>query len=391
MIGSMMLPANQDAWLGVFAGERLDVIPDPMVMRIADLFIGGRSFAVQARLEPARVWEAIERNVDSLLTFFHLLMTRDRIPLIDYEYTFANTNFEELGELAVNLHPPIYQQVKEQALLKLATIDLNQLPIEIRDEMAANRQEELKAVGYDWFPNPGNQFVGPDQILATMLLGGLIFGGYAQISGSDHVLGATRSKLMLQFTKPDAAPLWGTVQEERLFGRLNAVVSNDPRLTARDVQVPPTVLPYLLVNRQPKGPRDLLVQALRLREEDDDFAAYRRWHGKLRRAWSTGYRDEQAENDVAAVTSELTRRYPPDRDAKDCRPIWSREIGIKLNLSPFEFDFGKINVAVPDEARNWLVEGIGFRNHRKVLLRMALARRQCDNLLQGLKRIWTQQ
>jgi hypothetical protein len=41
---------------------------------------------------------------------------------------------------------------------------------------------------------------------------------------------------------------------------------------------------------------------------------------------------------------------------------------------------GKVAVSFPDWIRNLLVEGVQFRNHRKVLLRMALAQLHTDNL-----------
>jgi hypothetical protein len=45
-----------------------------------------------------------------------------------------------------------------------------------------------------------------------------------------------------------------------------------------------------------------------------------------------------------------------------------------------EAEMGKVAVSFPDWIRNLLVEGVQFRNHRKVLLRMALAQLHTDNL-----------
>lgn len=263
MIQEMQLDRNQDEWPSNFAAARLDVIPDPMVMRIADLFIGGKGFATARGLETDKVWRAIEGNLDGLIAFFHLLMTRDRIPLIDYEYTFDATNFDALGDVAVVLHPPIYADVKEQAKLKLSKIDLNRIPLERREEMAQERDDEFRAVGFDWFPDPGEQFVAGDKLLGTLLLGGLIFGSYAQLSGSGHILQPTRKRLLLELTQPDDAPLWGARQEAALFKRLTAVVAEDPRLSEHDTQLPPTILHFLLGKQLP-SPRHLLDEALKL-------------------------------------------------------------------------------------------------------------------------------
>jgi hypothetical protein len=417
MVDTMYLPHLDREWRKAFAATHLDVIPDPMVMRIADLFIGGKSFAINSRLDPDKVWKVIEENLDSLLAFFHILMTRDRIPLIDYEYTFSITNFCALGDIALTLHPPNYRDLKERAKLKLSTIDLNRIPAERREQLAAQRKGELEAIGYEWFPNPGEQFIGGDRLLATHLLGGLIFGGYAQISGSDHVLQDARNQLLLELTQPEEEALWGAQQEAKLFSRLNATIARDPRLSSSDVQLPPTVLPFLL-SQHPASPRHLLDNALALREMDSDFVAYRRWHHEIRSAWANGTHDDKREKDVVTVTKELTKRYPLGKDPFDTPAVWSREIGIKAILgaetgvntgiehgidegekltagakanakAEIEFDLGKVRASFPDWIRNWLIEGIQFRSHRKVLLRLSLAQRHYDNLLLGLKRLWT--
>lgn len=63
-----------------------DCVPDPMIIRTAELFLNGRSGC--SRLDTDAVWQTIERNVHGLLTFFNMLMTRSAIPLISYYETF---------------------------------------------------------------------------------------------------------------------------------------------------------------------------------------------------------------------------------------------------------------------------------------------------------------
>lgn len=53
-----------------------------------------------------------------------------------------------------------------------------------------------------------------------------------------------------------------------------------------------------------------------------------------------------------------------------------------------EADFGQVIVTLPNWVRNWLVESIQFRSHRKVLLRMGVAQHNSDNLLLGLRMLW---
>jgi hypothetical protein len=384
----------QDEWAASLSAQGIDFVPDPLVIRIGDLFIGGRSFATRSQLDPGAVWSTIVENVDSLITFFHLLMTRERIPLIDYNITFGTSNFSELGEIAVPLHPAIYWNVKQRALDQLATFDVTRIPPSRLNEIRTSLTTGLQAVGYGWSPDAGPAFAGGREEIGSVLLGGLIFGAYAQIASADHVLQPTRQALILALTQPDQAPLWGEHQESELFRRLNDVAANDPHINVHDRELPPTVLHYVL-EKAPHSTQSLLETMMRLREDDKDFIAYRIWHGKLRDAWRNGRHDPSAEAAVLQVTRELRMRFPPGKDAIDAPPLWSREIGLKAKLvaevgakGELEADLGKITVSLPNWIRSWLVEGVRFRSHRKVLLRMALAKQRSDNLPLALQRLW---
>ena len=97
-MSSLHLPNDLRQWPALFENEGLDCVMDPMVVRAAELFIGGldycRKMTGQADTD---FWPAIENNLDRVLTFFHLLMTRDRIPLIDYGQTFITELPEWVG------------------------------------------------------------------------------------------------------------------------------------------------------------------------------------------------------------------------------------------------------------------------------------------------------
>jgi hypothetical protein len=344
-------------------------------------------------------------------------MTRDRIPLIDYRSTFMQSSFsKELGQLLVDIHPGgIYGTLKERAEDQLEkTLDLSRIPAEMRAEIAKRRRNEQEAVGYEWNPDAGKKFKD-DKVLGSMLLGGLIFGGYAQMTGSDHVLQPSRQALLVEATQPENAPLWGAQKEAELFARLNAIVAKDSRLSLNDRELPPTILPHLM-KQKPTSSRDLLHKALALRDGDDDFKAYREWHRKLRAAWKMGAHSEAEEKAVIDVTRELSKRFPVGKDSFDAPPLWSREIGLKGKVgfkavearleaesaaganfklgvgggpeAEVEADLGKVTLSFPNWIRNWLVEGLQFRSHRKVLLRMALAKRTLDNPSLGLRTLW---
>jgi hypothetical protein len=154
-----------DLLVPMFRDAKVDYVPDPMVLRAADLFIGGKDFVKQiwpnpdigldagAQVTTDKVWSTIDKNIDGLIAFFHLLMTRDRIPLIDYDSTFNTQNFAALGDIAAPLHPPreVYQQFKADAQRKVTEIDLKKLPAQMIDDIAG----ELVSAGYGWLPDAG--------------------------------------------------------------------------------------------------------------------------------------------------------------------------------------------------------------------------------------------
>jgi hypothetical protein len=390
------IPNDLDAWPQAFEQSQIDYIPDPMVLRVGDLFIGGKSGATTFRLDPASTWEAIVKNVDGLGAFFHVLMTRERIPLIDYEQTFPMANFSALNELPKDIHPgySIYEDIKKEAQEKIRKAELMRLPADRAHAIA----EELRAVGYEWYPNPADPRLDNDpdrRTVATFLVGGLIFNEYAKASGTDHLLQKTRAQLFVDLAlEPDHATTRVSQKESELFDRLDAIVNVDPNLRKQNVRLPPSILPYLL-DRQPKSPRDLLDQALKLREEPE-WKRYRQWYRKMRAAWVRGKFDEKAEHDLIEVANEIALRYKSSKYRADAQPIWSTEIGVKGSVSgnvvvtkaSLDLDAGKRRISLPNSLRDWLTETLFFRNHRKVLLQIGLAQHEYDDFVLDLKRLW---
>ncbi len=179
-----------DLLVPMFQDAMVDYVPDPMVLRAADLFIGGKDFVKKiypdsdngirngAEVTKEKVWATIDKNIDGLIAFFHLLMTRDRIPLIDYDSTFNDQNFRTLGDIAVPLHPPfdVYQRFKKDAQNRIKDIDLRKLPRSMIDDIAG----ELVSSGYGWLPEAGlDELDATQRTAAGFLMGGLIFGSYA--------------------------------------------------------------------------------------------------------------------------------------------------------------------------------------------------------------------
>ncbi|HEY5604197.1 MAG TPA: hypothetical protein VIM41_13915 [Gammaproteobacteria bacterium] len=336
----------EDTLAKLFADKQIDFVPDPMVLRAAELFLLGRSGVPNAGMgqdvDPESVWSVIDRNIDGLLAFFHLFMTRERIPLIDYEHTFPSQQFTQLlGNLVYPIHPDrgIYEEAKQDAQRKLINLQFDTLPL----AMIADIRNELGTAGYEWYPDLGADLdLAQDQeVVARFVMGGIIFGAYAQVTGTDHVLQTKRSRLFAALSVPQAIePLWGIKKEQELFARLREYTTKDARFAAEDIDLPPSVVPYLLVaNNPPKTPAQLLERALQIRNSDTG-EDYRTWHTRLRAAWSLGRHDFKAEEDVHKVRRELEKRFGNEgeraRSAPQkltCRWKWAPGSGEKACLS----------------------------------------------------------
>jgi hypothetical protein len=393
-----------DELAGVFEGEGIDYVPDPMVMRAAELFLLGRSgcrndhenWRPHQEWDEVEAWDVIDRNLDGVFAFFHVLLTRDRIPLIDYEHTFpGSTLMQSLEGVAVDVHPDpqLYRTLAEDGLEQVQRMDLESLDRAMVRDVAT----ELGTSGYEWFPHEAQfeHLAGLDdgkgrQMLATFVLGGIVFGGYAQATRSDHLLQTKRARLFTELTVPqDEAVLWGFSQEERLYRRLASMADEVEELRHADFTLPPSVVPYLIVNEKPRSPRELLQQAMNLREGSMG-AAYRAWHSRLRSAWMDGRRDLDAEADVADVADEVRRRFGLD-DHGPQGPQLTLSGGVAVNFGVVELGAAAehdVRIRLPDRVRNWLVDAFRFRGHRKMLLRMSLDQATFDNIAHGLKNLW---
>jgi hypothetical protein len=391
-----------DLLVPMFQDAMVDYVPDPMVLRAADLFIGGKDFVKKiypdsdngirngAEVTKEKVWATIDKNIDGLIAFFHLLMTRDRIPLIDYDSTFNDQNFRTLGDIAVPLHPPfdVYQRFKKDAQNRIKDIDLRKLPRSMIDDIA----EELVSSGYGWLPEAGlDELDATQRTAAGFLMGGLIFGSYAAAIRGDHLLQSKRARLFMELTiKPDQRTQWGWEKESELFAELDKIALRDPHIATRDRPLPPTVLTLLVENA--KSPRDLLDQALRLREEDE-WKQYRAWYARLRKAWDDGSHDPEAELDVLRATEEIGKRLAQRRN--EPVPLREKEVAFKFKLGvdlggvKAEAEAGNLEqMRLPDYLRNWFVDTFRMRSHRKLLMRMSLEQQRYANLTLGLRNVW---
>src|SRR5688572_5853226 len=191
-------------------------VPDPMILRTGEVFVNGLSGTKVLGKSDLDVWAAIQENIAGLSDFFDLVVTRDRIPLINYRYTFDMDSVEwplekllDKKALPVTIDYTPYDTVKKGAYNSLRRIELG------RVQAFGNQLRELDSLRYDWQPtledyqgeeswlSNAQSLDDATQRAARFLLGGFIFSGFAQASGTDHYIQPKRSRFFLSLT---AAP-----------------------------------------------------------------------------------------------------------------------------------------------------------------------------------------
>jgi hypothetical protein len=258
-------------------------VPDPMILRTGEVFINGLS-GVRAFNKPdLEVWAALQQNLVGLSDFFDLVVTRDRIPLIDYRYTFdvdglARPLEQLLGlkALPVTIDYGPYDIIKQGAFNSLRQIDLE------RVRSFGNQLQELDSLRYDWQPelrdyrgeaswlsNVDALDVGT-QRAARFLLGGFIFSGFAQASGTDHYIQPKRSRFFLSLTA--AQNTLGQIGHDAEQSIFNEALEGLKGTSAsvRQLDGLPPVLPYLIAKAPPGATAaDLLQLALAFPDTPD--------------------------------------------------------------------------------------------------------------------------
>jgi hypothetical protein len=395
----------------------LDCVPDPMVVRTAELFLNGKSGC--AKLGTDAVWQTIESNLHGLLTFFNMLMTRPAIPLIDYFQTIRQD--ESMWPLADQNILELFYPVDKEMIIQ---VSVSQEPyVEIRNaawenlrrlelESAAEHDvsdvaSQMAAYQYDWHPSLGGIAVAENRVpLARFLLGGLIFGAYAQAADADHVIQNKRSQLFLTLTRPEAGSGIASYQhqhEEDLFVKLKETCARTDTVRFSDLPALPSILADIVL-RKPEITRvsEILPRAIEIRQSRAG-KAYRAWFKQLRTALGDGRYATEAEREIEEVRKEAEHRL------KDEYPKWGMcftptgSLGAsitvsakvpgasaeaKASLGDIKLEGEKMRLAIPDWIRNMVVDHLPFRRHRKLLLRSALAQAEFRDVSKKLNRIW---
>jgi hypothetical protein len=399
-----------NTWLGWREyARRVDYVPDPMTLRTAELFFNGWTGCRPLKQPQKQIWAAIESNLHGLLTFVDMLLTRDCVPLIEYNATYRPGAVKAINQLVGKLATPVlidgavYGEVRKAAVDKLKALDLQALP----EPDVMNVVGEMTAYVYDWEPDLLDLDLKdrPTRRVAQFLLGGLIFGWYAEASETDHLIQQKRSRLFAALTKPgDGKKYLVFDQEAALFEELRRACVGADSVWVNEIPANPTVLPYILLGSgQPPGNTlEVLDRILKLRNSGLG-RSYRAWFGDIRECLSRGMYASDAKRDIDQVRAELDQRLRGEF------PKWSREVDLAAKLGPtlsisveaptgpkFEFETGlaaieaktKLRLGVPDWIRNWLLDLNPFGRHRKLLLRAALAQSEYRDVVKDLRRLW---
>jgi hypothetical protein len=380
-----LCPEEPNGW-AAFGRAKLDVVPDPMVLRTGETFLMGRSGVSQMGLDPDEVWNSIDENLGALFAFFDLLMTREKIPLIEYWHTFAMQLPDLLGNLTqpVVIDYEIYERVREEVVKNLK----DQQVMALDAKLVAEVNDELTAYAWQWQPDVDLPNADEATLNATRLIvGGMIFSSYAAATGADHILQPKRSRLMLEVSAPkDKRALRGWEKEQELFSAFKQHCAPVEDMRVEDLTGAPSVLALVLhENSHLAGTPDILKTILDERDSDSG-TRYRKWFQELRRAWARGRRPE-GEDDACDVLAELRRRSGKHADANGGLRA---DITLKANEQGIggEVKFKDVAIRVPIWLRGWCVSHLPFKPHRRFLLRLSLAQARYEDITLELRRLW---
>jgi hypothetical protein len=384
------LTIEHDADWRRFSENGLEMIVDPMVYRSADVFFAGmRGAAAGASVghgtsTAEKTWRALSHNIDSLISFFDVLILAPRLPIIDYGYTFEShySDFDIRGlydrcnEAAAD--PPLvsvhvmgdaHANARKAALASVAA------RTGADPALKASIVEELTAFEYAWKPDlsalaPRD---GDSELFLTFLYGGALFGAYAQEAETAHLLQPKRSRLYLGVEL--GAPSASFADEAELYRELMRILEAMEELREMNVALKamPPFLPYLL-SLNPADPADLLAKAIALRQRPD-VVEYRQWRNTLLVDWRTkGRIGNEVRRDLARTGESVKRN------------IAVGDSGCELKINAVTL----VPEASVDLKRlaGWFLQELPGRRYTKLLSKLVLADIEYRKLDRAIDTLW---
>lgn len=358
-------------------------VVDPMILRCGELFLRG---AAGVGDRPA-AWDLMRRNIHAIGTFFDRIVLDQTIPVFNYTDSFdIGQNFDERTLSQVNAKDEIlidvdvrhdaYQRVRSAALVELKKL-YEHGEARIAADEAYNILGELTASGYAWYPRIDGIALRDETEarLAGFILSGLIFGAYAQLAGTDHLMQPKRSRLFLAISLEKKTT---RAAEEYLFENFGELVG---RPTA-EIPYAPTFFPLLL--SRSNGPADLLRNALDLRGSGE-VRDYRAWLFKALTEFDTNGRipveHAREVGTIAAAIEKKLEGLPVPR--------------VEIKMTVADVAVGKppgvgVDLTAPARAAwGWIIEQLPGRRHRKLLTRAIIADREYVELDRRVQTVWS--
>lgn len=380
--------------------DRFGFVPDPMILRAGEIYLNGAKGVGALGHDEDFVWSALQENVGGLCDFFDMVVTRPRIPYINYGDTFdRRTTVSPLDELLkdriqpVEIEYHVYHRIKSAALLKLATLDFGALgPV-------MNQLFELDAFRYGWQPKLDaddpttpvdavkaqfDGFAGEQLMAAQFLLGGLIFSGFAQASRTRHLLQPKRARFYLGMTAALDRVHDLTHAEEPVIFETAAERLKGGDATYWNGEAVPPVLPYLLGKEpRPRTVGELLDRALNFPNtgEGKGFAEF------VLAASGDGLDARRAE-DLGADARETALKFLApysNIDPEQSRPLEVTLSSEALGIRGMEV---KGELRIPTWLRVWWNDNVPFGGIRKTLRRMWMAAEAYKDFSTQLRDVW---
>lgn len=394
------LEINEEADWEQLRASNLRTIVDPMVFRTADLFLSGRKPFADNKKTADDVWETISKNTGALASFFDAIVLRQRLPIFSYTTTFPDSRLLELNDQRDFLSPvvvggEVYKESKASALDELRRSK------GIPEKLAHDILSELKVFGYNW--HPGLDELGPlspaEEQLSAFLLGGLIFGGYAQQLSrpgkaeeqAEHLQQPKRWRLFLAASIGDVGEV--TTEESlllRRFSELSASLSPDAIHTV-ELPAAPSFLP-LLLRQEPSTPCDLLDLALDWRQKSS-VKNFRKWYRNIEAELHRHYYPLELEKELKHLRADISQEL--GETAEESVTL-SAKIGASLKLAPkpevgAEAGIGLEKKVDLGRMRWFFQKQLPGRSYRKLFVKMVIAQKRYSDLTAHLEQLWHRQ
>jgi hypothetical protein len=394
--------------------DDLGIIVDPIIFRIGQFFLeGGSDEANKGR------WNAITSDIGALVRFFDLVVLHDKLPAFNYADTFdqgldfgdrLGAALNESGDktlLHINVEYAMYRAAKQSAIGQLRN-RLAEGPF-VPEGTAAEILHTIKAIQYEWEPSLEElETELPDsnqKQLTRFLLGQLVFAGYAQLTGSPHVLAPKRSLLLTSVGLHISQPQ----QEADIYRELaRRVRGGGPGWRSTEVPWTPSFLPYLVkqANKYRDGPDTLLELAKTLRTKNS-VQKYRR----LLRDLSSGdlNRSKAAHAELAAAADAVATELDSNRQEMEgvrqfVVEVLPEALGASGGAVIGAIAAGPIGAAggglagavgaaaiksVNSRLWGWFVDDLPFHSAHKLLARSVRAEQELRvDLIDDLHEIW---